>query len=184
MRRLLPTIVSATCLWIAGAAHVNAQTINVFADQARILPLPGNPATMFIGNPMIADVSVQNGVMAIQGRQFGTTNLIILDHDGREVANYEINVQNGGGQMMQVYRAGARMSYNCQPVCESIAVPGDDPGYMSGVLSQISAKSGAALASAGQATQNAAAAPAVVNPTRSTATTSLEQSVDFLSSNE
>lgn len=176
MRLLISLLIG---LSLANAITARAETINVYADQARILPLPGNPATMFIGNPMIADVSVQNGVMAIQGRQFGTTNLIILDPDGQEVANYEINVQNGGGQMMQVYRAGARMSYNCQPVCEAIAVPGDDPGYMNGVLSQISAKSSAALASAGQATQNAATQGPIVNGDPPTATTRLEQATGY-----
>lgn len=164
MRRLLTILV---CLGVLGAANVRAETINVFADQARILPLPGDPATLFIGNPMIADVTIQNGVMAIHGRQFGTTNLIILDPEGKEVASYEINVQNGGGQMVQVFKAGARMSYNCQPTCESIAVPGDESNYMSGVLSQISSKTSAALNSAGQATSNATAnAPvAVAAPT-------------------
>ena len=169
MRRLMPLLF---CLSLAGAVHAGAETINVFADQARIMPMPGDPATLFIGNPMIADVTIQNGVMAVHGRQFGTTNLIILDHDGKQVASYEINVQNGGGQMVQVFKAGARMTYNCQPTCEAIAVPGDDPTYMSGVLSQISSKSSAALSSAGQATDNAtAAAPLAVSGPASPAPT-------------
>jgi hypothetical protein len=161
MRYILPLLI---CLGLASvtAARAETSTINLFADQAKIMPLPGDPATMIIGNPMIAEVTVQNNVMAIHGRHFGSTNLIILDHDGREIATYKINVQNGGGSMVQVYKGGARMSYNCEPECESIAVPGDATDYMSNVLGQISAKTSAALSSAGTASPVPQMPPAAV----------------------
>lgn len=147
MRHILPILISIS-LASAVAARAETAKISVFADQAKILALPGDPATMIIGNPMIAEVTVQNEVMAIHGRHFGSTNLIILDRDGKQIAAYEITVENGGGSRMQIYKSGMRMSYNCNPNCESIAVPGDEASYMSGVLDQISKKTSAALAGA------------------------------------
>ncbi|MDP4823217.1 MAG: pilus assembly protein N-terminal domain-containing protein [Aestuariivirgaceae bacterium] len=156
MRPFLPVLV---CLGVLSAVSARAETINVFADQAKIMALPGDPATMIIGNPMIAEVTVQNGVMAIHGRHFGTTNLIILNQDGMQIASYEINVQQGGGSVMQVFKGGARMSFNCEPGCESIAVPGDEPAYMANVLDQISKKTSAAMSGAQPAAGAPAAAP-------------------------
>jgi hypothetical protein len=146
---------------IGGLSAVSAQaeTINVFADQAKIMELPGEPATMIVGNPMIAEVTVQNNVMAVHGRHFGTTNLIILDQDGKQLATYEINVQMGGGSVVQVFKGGARMSFNCEPACESIAVPGDESGYMDNVLDQIGKKTSAAMAGAEPAAGGTTAAP-------------------------
>lgn len=156
MRPLLALLVS---IGVLSAASARAETINVFADQAKIMALPGEPATMIVGNPMIAEVTVQNNVMAVHGRHFGTTNLIILDQDGKQLASYEINVQQGGGSVVQVYKGGARMSYNCEPACESIAVPGDEAGYMDNVLDQISKKTSAAMAGAEPAAGGTTAAP-------------------------
>ena len=143
-----PSIALLFCFGLLSAVSARAETINVFADQAKIMELPGEPATMIIGNPMIAEVTVQNNVMAVHGRHFGVTNLIILDQDGKQLAAYEINVQQGGGSVVQVYKGGARMSYNCEPNCESIAVPGDESVYMSNVLKQIGEKTSAAMAGA------------------------------------
>src|SRR5262245_57560962 len=66
--------------------------ITVYADQAKILKLNGRPASVVIGNPMIADVSIQGEVLAVHGRHFGNTNLIILDHQGNELAALLVNV--------------------------------------------------------------------------------------------
>lgn len=156
MRPFLPMLV---CLGLLSAASARAETINVFADQAKIMALPGDPATMIIGNPMIAEVTVQNNVMAIHGRHFGTTNLIILNQDGMQLASYEINVQQGGGSVMQVFKGGARMSFNCEPACESIVVPGDEANYMSNVLDQIGKKTSAAMSGAQPQAGAAPAAP-------------------------
>lgn len=153
-----PFLFLMVCLGIFSAAPARAETINVFADRAKIMPLPGDPATMIIGNPMIAEVTVQNNVMAIHGRHFGTTNLIILNQDGTELASYEINVQQGGGSLMQVFKGGARMSFNCEPGCESIAVPGDESAYMSNVLDQIGKKTSAAMAGTQTGAESAPAA--------------------------
>jgi hypothetical protein len=50
-------VVLATSLSPAGAAEV----INVIMDQAKIAPVPDRTATLVVGNPLIADVSVQAG---------------------------------------------------------------------------------------------------------------------------
>ena len=55
-----------------------ADTVVVFLDQARLLQLPDRASNVVIGNPLIADVSIQpGGLTVITGKSYGITNLIV-----------------------------------------------------------------------------------------------------------
>ena len=77
-------------LWLAvafvlasGASPARAETsmIAVTLDQAKIVKLAPGTATLIVGNPMIADVTMlkNNNTMVITGKGFGQTNLIAID---------------------------------------------------------------------------------------------------------
>jgi Flp pilus assembly secretin CpaC len=70
----------AATLILMGAAlpAVSAEeAIDVILDQARIAKVPERTTTMVVGNPLIADVSIQaGGTMVVTGKGFGVTNLI------------------------------------------------------------------------------------------------------------
>jgi putative type II/III system pilus formation protein len=129
-------------------------SITVYADQAKILKLNGQPASVVVGNPMIADVSIQGEVLAVHGRHFGNTNLIILDHQGNELAALLVNVIRPDINNVEMFKGGAegkmvgKFSYICAPDCESIVMPGDDNDYNAAIAGQISTKSKEALSSA------------------------------------
>ena len=129
-------------------------SITVYADQAKILKLNGQPASVVVGNPMIADVSIQGEVLAVHGRHFGNTNLIILDHQGNELAALLVNVIRPEINNVEMFKGGAegkmvgKFSYICAPDCESIVMPGDDNDYNAAIAGQISTKSKEALSSA------------------------------------
>ena len=60
-----------------------AADINVILDQAKLVKLPERVATIVIGNPLIADATVQTGgLMVITGKGYGATNIIALDRTG------------------------------------------------------------------------------------------------------
>jgi hypothetical protein len=107
-----------------------------------------------IGNPMIADISIQGEVLAVHGRHFGNTNLIILDHQGNELASLLVNVILPEINNVEMFKGGAegkmvgKFSYICAPDCESIVMPGDDNDYNAAIAGQISTKSKEALSSA------------------------------------
>ena len=58
------------------------------------MSLPTAPGAIVIGNPSIADVSIQGQNIFIHGRSFGQTNLIILDLQGNQVANFDLMVKH------------------------------------------------------------------------------------------
>ena len=80
----------------AGASPARAETdmIAVTLDQAKIARLPQGTATLIVGNPMIADVTMlkNNNTMVITGKGFGQTNLIAIDGDGSLIEEQQIQV--------------------------------------------------------------------------------------------
>jgi cell division protein FtsI (penicillin-binding protein 3) len=64
-----------------------AESINVVLDQAKIAKVPDRTSTIVVGNPLIADVSIQaGGTMVVTGKGYGVTNLIALDRTGKVLA--------------------------------------------------------------------------------------------------
>ena len=69
---------------------VNAQ----FDAAAKLVKLPGGIATIVVGNPLIADVTLQNGgVVVVTGKGYGATNFIALDRTGQVLVDRQIQVE-------------------------------------------------------------------------------------------
>ena len=81
------------CL-LAASPALALDSIIVRTDHAQVLKLPPRTNTIIIGNPMIADVSVQkNGSMVVTGKSYGTTNLIAQDATGAVIGESIIKVE-------------------------------------------------------------------------------------------
>jgi Flp pilus assembly secretin CpaC len=127
-----------------------AEVINVIMDQARIARVPDRTATLVVGNPLIADVSVQvGGTMVVTGKGYGVTNLIALDRAGKVLAEELVRVK-GPLENVVVYRGMSRESYTCAPNCERRITLGDSPEYFETTLTQTAVRNNRALN--GQAT--------------------------------
>ena len=67
--------------------------ITVHMDQARLVQLPERAANVVIGNPLIADVSIQpGGLTVITGKSYGATNFIATDKSGAVLLEKSIEV--------------------------------------------------------------------------------------------
>jgi Flp pilus assembly secretin CpaC len=132
----------------AGNALAGAD-ISVPADEAKMLAVTGEPTTVVVGNPNIADITVQNKHIFVHGRNYGSTNIIVLDKDGNELAALDVTVTMGGSHSVNVFRAGSKFSYACADICESAVQVGDNKDYFDTLESQNKKKSKLAT-SAGQ----------------------------------
>jgi len=64
-------------------------------NKTEIVRLPGAASAVIIGNPKIADVTVQSSdLIFVVGRGYGETNLIILDSNGNTMMNADLQVVN------------------------------------------------------------------------------------------
>jgi Flp pilus assembly secretin CpaC len=133
----------------AADAQKPLETITVVLDQAQLVKLPERVATLIVGNPLIADVSVQAGsVMVVTGKGFGATNLLALDRAGSVLMEKMIQVQAPRDNLVVVYRGVERETYSCTPNCERRITLGDSAAYFDSVLAQTGSRSGQAQGAA------------------------------------
>lgn len=151
-------VVLAAALSLAAAPSALAQNrssssldpVAITVDQAHIMKLPDGVATIVIGNPLIADISIQAGGMAVlTGKGHGMTNLVALDRSGAVLEQKMIQVE-GARDSVVVYRGVQRESYSCTPACERRITLGDSSEYFSTTLEQSSARLGKGGQSAAQ----------------------------------
>ena len=110
-------------------------------DHAKVVRLPEKAQTVIVGNPGIADVSVQkNGVMIVTGKSFGVTNLIALDASGALLAELLVRVGAASDSMLTVQRGLERESYSCTPICQPSVQLGDATRYFGEAGSQITTR--------------------------------------------
>lgn len=110
-----------------GAPAIASEQVLVPMDEARIIRLNRAPATVIVGNPLIADVTVQDErLLVVVGKTYGTTNIIALDEDGQELSSLDVSVRTGGNNNVQVFYGDTRISYTCAPRCERRIDIGDE----------------------------------------------------------
>ena len=121
------------------AGQARAEDLIVKYDQSQLLRLPRPASEIIIGNPMIADVSIQSGnLLVITGKSFGITNMIVLDAERNVIQDQRVMVQRDEVKIVNLMKGSARQTYNCTPQCNPSIVIGDDPVY----FSQVSGSSG------------------------------------------
>ena len=122
---------------IAAVAEPSDDAISVSVDQAKLFKLPNRVATIVVGNPLIADVTLQNGgIIVVTGKGYGATNFIAMDRGGEVLVDRTIQVEGPTDRLVTVYRGVERETYSCMPLCQRRATLGDDDKYFQSVLTQ------------------------------------------------
>lgn len=137
------TLIAASLL-LACPLIVSAQTADpiyrIDLNKTQILRLPAQAGSIIIGNPDIADVTVQSPTMLfVIGRGYGETNLVILDRDGQTMMDADVQVtsitpSNG----VRLFNAKSRETYSCSPYCQPSPVLGDAAGFIGANSAQTS----------------------------------------------
>ncbi|MBV8977892.1 MAG: pilus assembly protein N-terminal domain-containing protein [Alphaproteobacteria bacterium] len=150
--RLCTFLLSATVLVVAAAPlsaaakphlkahhktalrHAMAQKsagIGVSMDEVRVITFEQPVATVFVGNPTIADATVIDPHHAfVLGKTFGVTNLVALGPQSQTVANRQISVANRAGGVVTLNKGAAQFNYACTLAhCEANPLPGDQKAF-------------------------------------------------------
>lgn len=119
-----------------------AEVVSVILDQARLLRLPDRVSTIIIGNPSIADGTLQaGGLLVVTGKGYGTTNLMVLDNKGTVIAEHTITV-SAPVSGLTVFRGAERETLSCAPNCQRTLVPGDATAVFDAVVAQNGTRNG------------------------------------------
>lgn len=123
--------------------------IAVNLDQAKLIRLPDRAATIVIGNPLIADITLQPGsVIIVTGKSYGATNFVAMDRNGEVLLERIILVDSAADPVITVYKGIERESYSCMPICQPRITLGDSERFLKAVLDQAGSLSGQAAGAA------------------------------------
>ena len=137
LRILLRTALLGGLTLVTTASHAGPNRVDVMLDQAKVIRLPERTQTIVVGNPTIADLTVQkNGIAVLTGKSYGVTNFIALDAAGALLAESTIRVQAPSESLVTVQRGLERESYSCTPNCQPSAVLVDSNKYYGEVSGQ------------------------------------------------
>jgi len=128
MRRVLIAATVFACVTQANAAPKGSD-VALALDEVHTLTFKSPIATVYVGNPAIADVTMIDSRHAfVQGKGYGRTNIVALNSDNVQVFNTHITVTGGEGSGTVTLNRGAqRVTLNCAGGrCEPTPTPGDD----------------------------------------------------------
>lgn len=103
-------------LFLAGVAH--AQSLGVEIDRSTRVALRGSVASVIVGNPAIADVTVVDAnTLFVTGKGYGVTEVIAVDGVGRTIYQSEVVVTGGSSAAVRVWRGAAGTDLTCAASC-------------------------------------------------------------------
>ena len=147
-RRLSQYVAPLAGLLALAAGPALADALIVPIDHSIRLGVPGAAASVLVGNPAVADVTVVDSrTVFVLGKGYGQTDVVILDRLGQTLYSSEVIVSAISGGRVSVYRGPARTDLACAPGCEVAVRAG-----------------GSAVASAPSAAPSPASAPAAAAP--------------------
>lgn len=122
---------------VTAIAGPTEEAIAVNVDQAKLVKMPERIATIVVGNPLIADVTLQSGGMiVVTGKGYGATNVIAMDRRGEVLVDRLIQVEGPSDRVITIYRGVDRESYSCMPVCQRRITLGDGDAFFRSTMDQ------------------------------------------------
>ena len=119
--------IAASFVFALMSSSALAGGVSVPMDEVRTVTFAKPVTTVYVGNPTIADINMIDSRHAfLLGKSFGTTNIIALDAQGREVANTGVSVSGRHGSTVTLTKGTAQTTLACSNErCQASPLPGD-----------------------------------------------------------
>jgi hypothetical protein len=154
MGRAAKIALLGTAALLAASAGAFADGVSVPMDEVRLVAFSQPVTTVYVGNPVIADVTMIDAQHAfLLGKTFGETNLIALGANGKQISNEHVVVFGRRMGAVTLNRGAQTYNYTCTPLhCETQPVPGDPNDYVGNTNNAVDSHEGmSAKAAAGTA---------------------------------
>ena len=117
MRRSL-ALLTALAILVPGTALAQSRPLKVEVDHVARLDLRGAAASVIVGNPQIADVTVVDAhTLYVSGRDYGVTEIVVLDAAGRNIYQGQVVVSGASAGAVRVWRGAAVTNMACAASC-------------------------------------------------------------------
>lgn len=126
------SIRSMACASLIGLLAIPAAAADLIVryDQSQLLRLPRPASEIIVGNPSIADVTLQDGrLLVVTGKTFGITNIIALDADHNVIQDQRVMVERDDRRVVNLHKGSQRFTYACTPNCEPTLTIGDEKDF-------------------------------------------------------
>ncbi len=122
-------VLTGVAALLLGSSALAKGGIGVASDQVKVINFPQAVATVYIGNPSIADVTMIDPNHAfLIGKNYGTTNVLALDSKGNQIFNKPVTV-TAGTSLVTLHEGAAHRTFSCTTSrCEATPMPGDQRG--------------------------------------------------------
>ena len=120
---------AAAALISTTPAYAASDSVALALDEVHTLTFKTPIATVYVGNPTIADVTMLDARHAfVQGKGYGHTNIVALNRDNKQVFNANIAVVGAhDSSTVTLNRGTQRITLTCAGGrCEPSPMPGDD----------------------------------------------------------
>lgn len=147
-------LLALTVVLVAPSAHANDLIVRY--DQSQLIRLPRPAAEVIIGNPSIADVTIQGGnLLVVTGKTFGITNIIALDAQRNVIQDQRVLVERDDQRALVLYKGSMRESYTCTPMCAPTLTIGDETKFFETMTKHAVGKATVSAGSTQRSTQSA-----------------------------
>lgn len=131
MRRTVALALAVAAGLTGGQAFAGGVAVPL--DEVRTVAFAKPVATVYVGNPSIADINMIDARHAfVLGKRFGMTNIIALDTSGHEVANTYVSVSGSNSAIVTLTKGATptrpvtQTTLSCTGArCEESPIPGD-----------------------------------------------------------
>lgn len=152
LRRMAIAAAMSCSSILANTVDAGAADLVVRYDQSQLIRLPRPVSDVIIGNPSIADVTVQGGnLLVVTGKTFGITNIIALDAQRNVIQDQRVVVEAEDRRTVVVHKGSLRETYTCSPTCMPTIVVGDNPEFFNGVAKAAQSRLSSSLPDGGGA---------------------------------
>ena len=119
MRRLLIACLAAAAI---ASPALAAPSTSVAIDHTTRINLRDSAASVIVGNPAVADVTVvDERTLFLSGRGYGVTQVVVLDPLGRTIWSGEVVVTAPTEGAVTVYRGAQATEMACASACSTSA---------------------------------------------------------------
>lgn len=146
---LMAYLAAGVLMQAADSSTFAATALVLETDHTQMIAVASAPGTVVVGNPAIADVSVNGKQIFLHGHAFGETSILVLDANGGPLANFDVTVGHNTSNAVAMFSShpgtgvhAVRFSYSCAPNCEADLMPGDEDGFSKNISTQDMTKSG------------------------------------------
>ncbi|SHL36734.1 Pilus formation protein N terminal region [Roseibium suaedae] len=140
----------ASLFAVAMCGHANAgEGVHVVMDHAKVFRIDEPAASVIVGNPLIADVVMQDrNTVVVTGKLYGNTNLIILDAKNEPIIDEVVTVSGAAANTVVVTRKTEQDTYSCSPQCDPTLKVGNSENGFKVITEQATARNSLSLGAA------------------------------------